>query len=317
MSSVVAVAGGSGGLGKAIVEAILGQGKQEVVILSRETGATSNVSFQTDENSARVVQVDYSDVSALQKVLQENGIDTVISTLNTMGDPTPELNLIEAADKSSVTKRLIPSVWGIPYTDEVVKTFPLGGIKQAVVSAVSRTSLEYSVWYIGYFTDYFVAPKIKSYMKIFNIVFDIQNDFAAIPGSGDVPVTFTYTFDVAQFVAASLALSKWQPETFLAGDKLTLNEMLAIAEEAKGTKFKVVYDSMEDLKVGKITELPSHAPMYPYFPKEQLQGFLASLGVLFASGFFDLKPARTINDDFTAIKPRSVRDLLTEAWKQG
>jgi hypothetical protein len=50
--------------------------------------------------------------------LEENQIHTVISTLNTGGDDTAEFNLVEASDKSSVTKRFIPSTWGIEYTEE-------------------------------------------------------------------------------------------------------------------------------------------------------------------------------------------------------
>jgi hypothetical protein len=62
--------------------------------------------------------VDYNDVAALVKILEENQIHTVISTLNTGGDDTAEFNLVEASDKSSVTKRFIPSTWGIEYTEE-------------------------------------------------------------------------------------------------------------------------------------------------------------------------------------------------------
>lgn len=36
VSSVVAVAGGTGGVGRAIVEAILADGKQDVIILARQ-----------------------------------------------------------------------------------------------------------------------------------------------------------------------------------------------------------------------------------------------------------------------------------------
>ena len=37
-----------------------------------------------------------------------------------------------------------------------------------------------------------------------------------------------------------------------------------------GTKFDVTYDSEETLKTFQVTELPSHPPVYPFFPKEQL-----------------------------------------------
>ena len=63
---------------------------------------------------------------------------------------------------------------------------------------------------------------------------DIKHRTAAIPGSGDVPVTFTFSKDVARYVAAFLDLEKWEQRTFIVGDKVTMNEMVKIAEEATG-----------------------------------------------------------------------------------
>ncbi|KAL6401271.1 hypothetical protein AUP68_15138 [Ilyonectria robusta] len=143
----------------------------------------------------------------------------------------------------------------------------------------------------------------------------MANNTAAILGSGDVPVVFTHTADVAKFVAASLALSQWEPDTYVIGDKLTWHEFLPLAEAAKGVKFKVTYDSVETLKSGSITELPSHPYLYPFFPKEQLQGLLASMELLFECGLFDFKPQRTINQSFPNVKAKTIKELLTEAWE--
>jgi hypothetical protein len=51
-------------------------------------------------------------------VLETNKIEDVISTLGTTRDAAPEHSLIQAAAKSSVTKRYIPSIWGIKYTEQ-------------------------------------------------------------------------------------------------------------------------------------------------------------------------------------------------------
>jgi hypothetical protein len=184
------------------------------------------------------------------------------------------------------------------------------------VEALSATSLEYTAVYNGYFLDYFVAPKVKSYQPPMALAIDIANDFAAIPGSGDVPVVFTHTFDVARFAAALVGQPRWEKETWIIGDKLTWNEFLRVAEEARGAKFTVVYDSLDKLKTGQITELPSHPHLYPFFPKEMLRGFFAGFGILFETGVFDFKPSRTLNDDFPEIKARTVKELVFEAWKE-
>jgi hypothetical protein len=83
-----------------------------------------------------------------------------------------------------------------------------------------------------------------------------------------------------------------------------------------GTKIDVTYDSVDLLKSGKITELPAHKPVYPFFPKEQLQGLFAVFGLFFEDGSFDFKPAHSLNDDFPDIKPTTVKALLQKAWGQ-
>lgn len=152
-------------------------------------------------------------------------------------------------------------------------------------------------------------------MTILNVVVDVANNTAAIPGSGNVPVVLTYTMDIAKFVAASLALSKWEPKTYLVGDIVTWNELVVLAESIKGVKFSVTYDTVDSLKAGNVTELPSHPAMYSFLPKEQLRGILATFGLMFDSGLFDLKPQHTIDQDFPDIKVRNMKELMTEAWK--
>jgi hypothetical protein len=171
------------------------------------------------------------------------------------------------------------------------------------------------MWLTGYFADYFLAPHVETHMTILNVVVDVANNTAAIPGSGNVPVALTYTVDIARFVAASLTLKKWEPKMYLIGDKVTWNELVALAESIKGVKFNVTYDTVESLKTGDVTELPSHQTMHSFLPKEQLRGILATFGLMFDSGLFDLKPQHTIDQDFPGIKARNMKELMTEAWK--
>lgn len=163
--------------------------------------------------------------------------------------------------------------------------------------------------------DYFLAPHVKTYLSDIVPAIDIAHKTAGIPGSGNVPVVFTYSFDIALFVSALLhSDEKWDKESYIIGDKLTLNEILAIAEDARGAKFEVTYDSLDTLKERKVTELPSHKAVYGYFPKDDVQGMLASFGILFEQGFFDVKPEKSLNERFPEIKARGVRELVQEAW---
>lgn len=86
----------------------------------------------------------------------------------------------------------------------------------------------------GIMLDYWTAPKIPSTMPPVTLVMDIPHKVAAIPGDGNVTNTFTHTRDIAKFTAAMLDLDKWDPVSYIVGDRVTWNEFLRLAEEATG-----------------------------------------------------------------------------------
>ncbi|KPM46027.1 hypothetical protein AK830_g439 [Neonectria ditissima] len=297
----VAVAGGFGGLGRAIVEAILAQGKHE-----------AKPDLKT---SARVAVVDYSSVASLTAVLEEHAVHTVISAVNNItGDNSSETNLIHAAEAAKTVKRFMPSYFGAHYSSEQYKSFPPAMAKKAAQAELEASSLEWTTVYNGYFLDYFGTPKAKSYIDDIAFFIDVANDTAAIPGSGNTPVVFTHTFDVAKFVAAAIDLPEWSRESYIIGDKLSWNELLQLAQEVKGTKFHVAYDSVEKLETGIMTELPSHQQFYAVYPKEHLQSFMSAFGVNCERGQANFSPSRTLNDEFPEIHAMTAREVLEIGW---
>lgn len=54
----------------------------------------------------------------MKKILEENDVHTVISTIFLTTSAKPQNNLVMAADASKVTKRFVPSIWGVPMTRE-------------------------------------------------------------------------------------------------------------------------------------------------------------------------------------------------------
>jgi uncharacterized protein YbjT (DUF2867 family) len=118
---VVAVAGGTGHVGRALVDGLLAAGKHSVKVLSRKADEA-----KSKEIGAPIVPVDYTDVDTIVKVLEENNVHTLISALYMMPDAGGPLepNLIKAADASKVTKRFIGSDWGFdPVPKEYVLLF--------------------------------------------------------------------------------------------------------------------------------------------------------------------------------------------------
>ncbi|GJC82992.1 oxidoreductase swnN [Colletotrichum liriopes] len=111
----VAVAGGTGAVGRTLVEVLSQQTKHRAIVLSRKAPAS-----EEGAALAPTFQVDYSDVDALQAFLEEMDVHTVISAFGITATSlaTSQLNLVRAAEQSSATRRFIPSSFAIRYPDE-------------------------------------------------------------------------------------------------------------------------------------------------------------------------------------------------------
>ncbi|EXA30745.1 hypothetical protein BFJ63_vAg16973 [Fusarium oxysporum f. sp. narcissi] len=302
---VVAVAGGTGGIGCAIVDRLRQNPQHKMIILTRKIPATSQP-WDT------FVSVDYSDADSMAKVLHENKVHTVISALRVF-DPASseaESNLVKAAAQAGSTKRFVASAWGIAYAE----TTPVGKARGRTLATLRTTDLEWTRFDNGFFLDYYGPPSLlKSYMNRVAWAVDIVNKKAGIPGTGNEPMTFTYTFDVAKFVIATLDLPKWDELMYCYGEKTTWNEFLKQAEEVTGSKFDVSYDPPEKLQKGEVTSLPSNEGT-PDFPRQVLEGLMSFWGLYALEGKYDMPTDKAINKVFPDIQPLKVKDVL-EIWR--
>ncbi|KAB8263303.1 NAD(P)-binding protein [Aspergillus pseudonomiae] len=299
----VAVAGGTTGIGRAIVKALEKDGSHQCIILSR------NVS-----NDSKVLAVDYSDPKGLQSALEEHEIHTVISavSLQTEASGQSQLNLIEAADRSKATKRFMPSEFGAKYDSSHLAALPLYAFKFKAIELLEASSLEYTLFSNGLFMDYWFSPNIPSAFA-FNAPswVDLDNNFAAIPGNGDTPLVLTHSKDISRFVVKVLGLSRWEKRYYLIGDRLTLNDFLRIAEEIKGVTFERHDDTMATLLKGECTILPAVAASLP--PQIDLGAFmkiLAVCGSWAVDGGLDLSTEGTLNAIFPDIQTLTVREAI-------
>ncbi|KAH8662992.1 NmrA-like family protein [Tricladium varicosporioides] len=307
----VAIAGGTGGVGRTIVELMQGHQTHKVFILSRKAIS------QDDQFGATCVQVDYDDIGALKRTLEEYQIHTVLSTFGISGDSLSksQLNLIRASAASQATKRFVPSSFAIPYPRAGVELLPPLKHYFDSIDILKGSGLEWTVFYNGIFLDYFAMPYIKTYLKPNTLVIDIANKTAGIPGTGNELVTLTYTFDLARFIVAALDRPQWPEELRVVGDQITMNEFVRLAEEVRGAKFEVNYDSIEKLKGFHVTELPGHLALYNNFPKDRLQWFLSIFELWIAEGISDIPFEGSLNEMFPDIRPLTVRRMLDEFWK--
>ncbi|PSN66484.1 NmrA-like family protein [Corynespora cassiicola Philippines] len=310
--SDLTIAGGRGAVGRTIIEVMASQTKHKAFVLTRNEPA------QNDRLLAPEFQVDYTNIEALTAFLEEHNIHTIISTfgINATSLSISQLNLIKAADASKVTKRFIPSSFAIAYPEDGVNILPPLEHYFSSLKALQATHLEWAPVINGTFLEYFAPPALKSYHPHTTLVLDMEHKVAGIPGDGNMPVTFTYTFDVARFVVAALDLDKWPRELRIIGDELTLNELLFLAEDTKGAKFDVSYDPVEKLEASQITELPGHQASYPKFPKDRLQWFLAIFELWMARGQARVLREGSLNKMFPEIKPLTMKEMMQEYWKE-
>jgi dTDP-4-dehydrorhamnose reductase len=123
---VVAVVGGTGSVGKTIVEAFEADGTHEVIVIGRKVSSSSltglclersfadKAKVPEGEQSVPAFAVDYSNIDHITRTLNEKKVHTVICTI-AMYDPVSaqsERNMIEAAANSATVKRFVQSNWG-------------------------------------------------------------------------------------------------------------------------------------------------------------------------------------------------------------
>ncbi|ENH66797.1 hypothetical protein FOC1_g10007453 [Fusarium oxysporum f. sp. cubense race 1] len=282
MAHVVAVVGGQGDVGRTIVEVLgfssISQGRTQCLSLN----ALANTVKKLDDEPT--IYVDYTDVSHIPDSLEKYNVEVVISCLNVIsaGASQAEVNLARACGSSAGTHRFNASQWSLKHS-------PLPDFSAATLAVLSQTKIEYTAVSNGHFSDYYGYPKVQTYLKHANFLIDIANKTAAVPGSGEDKVAFTYSFDVARFVDALVNTEEKSPKhSVIIGEKITVNEIVAIAEDARGELFSVVHDDVNKSKSLQVTELPSHVEAYKFFPKPILQTLLAAIGLWITEGHFDL-----------------------------
>lgn len=183
---------------------------------------------------------------------------------------------------------------------------------RSTVDAIKKAGLTYTRIVNGMFMDYFGQPNVASHLRPFKWALDIPGRRAAIPGTGDEIVSWTYTKDMARFVARLMDEDEWPEYSFISGSDASLNQVVDLLEKALGCKFDVGRDSVEDLKAGKATDL---------FPGEAYGGtdsvaMAVFLGLAVVEDKMVLPREGRFNDRFPEIKVKTIDELIAEAWAE-
>ncbi|KAK5788568.1 hypothetical protein VI817_009526 [Penicillium citrinum] len=261
--------------------------------------------------------VDYDDISAMTKQLEQHNVHTVISAIGLISEETSrsQLNLIEAADKSKSTARFIPSEFSFIQTEDLLAVDPSIKFWLNAVELLKASSLIYTRVIPGFFMDYWGMPHVKTNLQPYSFGVDISSRKAAIPGDGNDVICMTYTYDMAQYIIKALDLDEWPEFSIVVGDQVTYNQILGMAEEILGEKFDVTYDSIEQIEKGNVTnpQMPSDLG----YSEEELTELTALVSRLVVNGVFELPEENRLNELFPEVKPITMKDFLEKFVQMG
>ncbi|KAJ5765941.1 hypothetical protein N7520_005500 [Penicillium odoratum] len=305
---VVAVAGGSGDVGRTIIEELKRATRFKIVLLTTQ----KDLQLHGDISS---IFVNYNDVASITRQLEEHAVHTIISTISMSSDESSrsQVNLIRAAETSTSTKRFIPSEYAYINTPELLELDPTTQWWLDAVECLKKTNLQYTRFATGFFMDYWGMPYIKTNLAPFTFGIDVLNYQASIPGDGNCLLSLTYSVDLARFVVKTLDLDEWPEYSIGVGEDISFNSMLKLAEEIRGKRFQVSYDSVEKLRAGQITMLsiPKDAP----YSAQEVMEYNALFGQLAIREVFHVPTGNRLNEKMSDLKPLTFEKFLKSAWE--
>ncbi|KAF7330423.1 NmrA domain-containing protein [Mycena venus] len=201
---------GAGTVGLPIVNA-LAAANATVIVLSRPGSSP-----KTLPSGVQVVQVDFSDVTAVAAVFKEHKVDVVLSPVTTTA-AAAQKPLVDAA-KLAAVKLFVPSEYGLPTAG--LTEGPLA-VKDEIARYLKSVGIPSTRIFTGPFTEF--IPWIADYSA--------GGKFKVV-GKGDAPISFTSIPDISEFVAhvlTTLPPSELEDKILrLEGDRASLNELAAL-----------------------------------------------------------------------------------------
>ncbi|KXH35180.1 hypothetical protein CNYM01_10080 [Colletotrichum nymphaeae SA-01] len=305
--AIIAVAGGTGAVGKTIVEGIVAHGGHRVFVLSRTS--------REPKDGVQFLAVDYRDVEGISKILQENQIDTVISAMGVVTPQTnqAQINLVKASNTSNSTRRFIVSAYDMLHTRDQISHYPLAQYAFEAIDELDKTDIEYTRVVNGFFLDYFGMPHYKTHLHPWVNFVNLEKKWAVIPGDGSARANFITTQDMAKYIARLVGLDKWSKVSSIVAQNHSISEILELAEKTRGPGFRVVYDDLEKLKSGKISFIED----FPDFElsREESEALFAKVHYYAGIGKFLVPTEDTLNSKFPDIVPTTAAQVFEESWK--
>ena len=177
-------------------------------------------------------------VPALTALLKRAAIHTVVAVVGGLQVPL-QLPLVEAA-KAAGVRHFIPSEFGVD-----TEATPIDGLwgpflreRRAVQQAVKTAGLDYSLLYVGLFTEFLVGYTIAGV--------DLQRGVVAAPGSWQARVNSTTLDETAWLVAAAVVDPQARNAALYTGETVTYQQVADLVDAARGKPVERRIRSVEE-----------------------------------------------------------------------
>ncbi|EXJ83208.1 hypothetical protein A1O1_06827 [Capronia coronata CBS 617.96] len=295
---------GTNGLAQYIVHNLATQTSHQFVILSRRP------SPGLVARGWQVLQVDYSNQGDLQFKLA--GVDTVISTIS----GNAQLALVDAAAAAHV-RRFVPSEFAGPPSLRPHNDILDDGRRAAILRLhqLEGSGMQFTIFTCGVLYERF-APGGMAASQIglrSNIgqegdyLMDFRRRRAQIPylsSTGQAAtICMTSAQDVARFVVAALDLPSWPREFRLRGERMSVRDVVAVAEGISGRQFEISGHTRSSLQ---------DALTYARAVGDRGREIRVHHLMATAEGRYDF--VSTNLDQLVTIRPEKFRDWLVRVW---
>jgi NmrA-like family len=295
MPQKILVAGATGNLGERIVKALIKRGAQVRILNRNET--TRAKTEKLAELGAEVIAVNMSDVEELKLACQD--VSCVVSALAGLHDVIVDSQtlLLDAAIAAGVP-RFIPSDFASDFTKLPEGENRNFDLRKEFHQYLYKSPIAATSILNGAFAD------ILSYNTPL-----YQPDDHSVAYWGDNPdwkIDFSTMDNTADYTAAA-ALDSTTPQILrIASFQISPNELIAVGEEVKKTKFKLVLiGSLEDFSASNKRERAAHPEgekeMYPQW---QAMQYLYSM--------FNVQNKPLDNDRYPDVQWTSAIDVISK-----
>ncbi|THV44292.1 hypothetical protein BGAL_0679g00030 [Botrytis galanthina] len=309
----IVLAGGAGNVGREVLEALLAEGKHEIIVFSRKEVP------DLTRQGVTVDVIDYTDKAALVHALE--GVDTVLSFIITFNDPNnqSQTNLIDACIEAGV-RRFAPSEWAtrshcrIPEYEGKDRIYDyLREINK------EKRILEFTLFQCGLLLNYFSYPHTSAkFMQIFPMPIDVENCRAIIHKDTKARITLTSVQDLARIVTKAVDYEgAWPEVSGVCANQMRILDFIGLCEKIRGQEFVVESVEKSDLEEGRFTSSWFPVIVHPSVPEDQKDAFsqryfAASILAIERGGWDASKEWNELLPDF---RFTSAEEFLSNIWK--